>query len=269
VAVRSRAPQRDRRRPHITKYGCSTRSAENAACQSGARISSSASRRAKLVVRRLTSVECSLVARRSGSPGPDLVAGAALRGAASQAVPGAPSSTGRSWCAWCIGTQVGRPLRGNQHHVSTLATEPGRQENPCVAGRFHHDGELTGSLPAGSRSYSCSSSVAVVRNSVSRPQEFAAFVGQAGLVRRAHGDVDSHPEDHCGLPWSLGLAAGGQRPWEVDPHQTFANRDPHQQVWQWGRQAASRASRTSCSDPARQQGQRARSRNALHSDKER
>ena len=49
----------------------------------GPRISSSASRRARLVVRRLTRVECSLVARRSGSPGPSPRSGCSPSGCSS------------------------------------------------------------------------------------------------------------------------------------------------------------------------------------------
>ena len=40
---------------------------------------------------------------------------------------------------------------GDQYDVGSVAAEPGGERHPRVAGRLHHDRDLAGSLPAGSR----------------------------------------------------------------------------------------------------------------------
>jgi hypothetical protein len=95
-----------------------------------------------------------------------------------------------------VSPQIGRPLRGNQHHVRALASEPGRQWNPRVAGRFHHDGDGAGLAALGQAIPELLKVGRGGPEAVPGPDQLPALVGEAGLVRRADRDVDSHPQDH-------------------------------------------------------------------------
>ena len=63
---------------------------------------------------------------------------------------------------------------------------------------------------------------------VAGPDQLPTFVGEAGLMRCTDGDVDAQSKDHGvdSLVCVVGHAGSRTRRDEVDPHQTFANRDP-------------------------------------------
>ena len=107
-----------------------------------------------------------------------------------------------------VGPQVRRPLRRDQDHLGAFAQEPGRQRHPGVAGRLHHHREIFGSK---ARRYTVPQPLKVrggVAEPVAGPDQLAARVDQAGLVRDTDGLWTWPDRPWLPLAYSLGASRG-------------------------------------------------------------